>query len=165
MKDRKIWQEICHLIYITFLRVVPDQVFIFSILYDLLADLRLQGPLSQNGTGRVEILYNGQWGTVCDDQWDMKDAMVVCRQLGYEYAVRTLGGSDIPDGTGPIWLDEVTCAGSERNLSSCTHNVLGKTNCRHHEDAGVECSSTGKVILGIFSESIGQVCFEANGVI
>ncbi len=33
--------------------------------------------------GRVEICFNNQFGTICDDQWDNDDAMVVCGQLGF----------------------------------------------------------------------------------
>ena len=95
----------------------------------------------------MEIFYNGQWGTVCDDNWDMKDAAVVCRQLGYTYAVRALQGSDVPDGTGPIWLDGIACTGDERNLQSCSHNGWRKHDCSHLEDAGIECFYSGKVIF------------------
>jgi hypothetical protein len=105
--------------------------------------LRLQGPLSANGTGRVEIFYNGKWGTICHDNWNAANARVVCRQLGYTYAVKALQGNDVPDGTGQIWLDNVRCTGSELNLISCSHNGWGNENCGHHEDAGVECSSAG----------------------
>ena len=105
--------------------------------------IRLKGPLSASGTGRVEIYYNGLWGTVCDDSWDMNDAEVVCRQLGYFQAVKYLIGSQVPDGSDPIWLDDVHCAGSEQYLASCRHNGWGRHNCGHYEDAGVECSSTG----------------------
>jgi hypothetical protein len=109
----------------------------------------LQGPLSAKGTGRLEVFYNGKWGTVCDDIWDINDARVACRQLGYTYAVRALRGSDVPDGTGQIWLDDVRCTGSEQNLTSCSHDGWGNENCDHGEDAGVECSSTGNSYLTI----------------
>ena len=100
----------------------------------------MEGPSSHNGTGRVEVFYKGQWGTICDDSWDMNDAIVVCRQLGYLYAVRALQGyHGVPDGSGQIWLDDVSCSGKEKTLASCPHSGWGNHDCRHSEDAGVEC--------------------------
>ena len=44
--------------------------------------VRLQAGGS-NDSGRVEVLYQGSWGTVCDSNFDDSAAAVVCRQLGY----------------------------------------------------------------------------------
>ena len=109
--------------------------------------LRLQGPLSENGTGRVEVFFKGKWGQICNDTWDLNDARVVCRQLGYAHTVRALQGSDVPKGTGAIWLKDIFCGGSEQNLTSCVHNGWGNQNCRRGEGVGVECSSAGKIGL------------------
>ena len=109
--------------------------------------MRLQGPSSSNGTGRVEVFYNGTWGTICDDNWDINDARVACRQLGYENAATALTGSDVEDGTGQIWLDEVACTGGEQTLATCSHDGWGKHDCEHDEDAGVECSLPGIIFV------------------
>lgn len=109
--------------------------------------MRLQGPLSGHGIGRVEVFFKDQWGTVCDDSWDTNDANVVCRELGYKYAVRALQGNQVPEGSGKLWLDNVNCIGSEQHLSHCSHPGWSNHNCDHSRDAGVECSSTGEIII------------------
>uniref|UniRef100_A0A673BAX5 SRCR domain-containing protein n=1 Tax=Sphaeramia orbicularis TaxID=375764 RepID=A0A673BAX5_9TELE len=90
-------------------------------------------------SGRVEIFHEGQWGTVCDDDWGLPDAMVVCRQLGCGHAINAHSGSHFGSGSGPIWLDDVMCGGEELFLTHCRHNGFGNNNCWHHEDAGVTC--------------------------
>lgn len=97
-----------------------------------------------NGTdrcsGRVEIRHNDQWGTVCDDDWDIRDAQVVCREMDCGSAQTAKSSAYFGQGDGDIWLDDMDCLGNETSLLHCKHSSLGENNCGHVEDAGVICS-------------------------
>ena len=107
-------------------------------------DVRLVGG-STSVEGRVEIYYSGEWGTVCDTDWDLRDAIVVCRQLGYATAERRSSNAEFGQGTGRIWLDNVDCSGTESMLSGCFADPWGTNDCVHSDDAGVVCA--GKFVF------------------
>ncbi|XP_036369990.1 deleted in malignant brain tumors 1 protein-like [Octopus sinensis] len=102
-------------------------------------NVRLAGSRNHN-EGRVELRINNVWGTVCDDEWDDRDAAVICRMMGYNVGVATINGNFGP-GTGTIWLDDVNCMGSESTIEDCRYPQIGQHNCDHFEDAGVICSA------------------------
>ncbi|KAM7407973.1 hypothetical protein PAMA_003621 [Pampus argenteus] len=87
--------------------------------------------------GRVEVKHNGVWGTVCDDNFNSADGVVICKMLGYQRATSVFTAEA---GTGSIWLDDLQCTGSESNVFNCSHNGVGVNNCGHSEDAGVQCA-------------------------
>ena len=108
--------------------------------------LRLLGPLTENGTGRLEVFYNKTWGAICDDGWDINYARIACRLLGYPGAVKSIPGGQVSYENGAIiWLAHVTCPGRGKSLTNCSDEGWGggNTSCRNLEIAGVECQKTG----------------------
>ena len=81
--------------------------------------------------GRIEVHYAGTWGSVYASGWDIKDATVACRQLGYHSAslsgYRIFCSSDIT-----MWFTDFTCFGNETSLEQCARDFnqyLSSTYC------------------------------------
>ena len=110
--------------------------------------------------GRVEVYYSGQWRTVCDNSWDMKDANVVCRQLGFFRASAAPRRAKYGEGSGTIWMNRVACQGDEASLQQCPRGRLGTSKCSHSKDANVECLAVRLVNGGA---SYGRVEVYYNG--
>ena len=94
--------------------------------------------------GRVEVFLFGQWDPVCDYNWDLAEATVVCHQLGYPRAVEAF-----TYGSGPFSYDSVECAGTEMNLIECNYSAYHSAYYRacYWSDVGVRCSS--KFCVGV----------------
>ena len=118
---------------------VVYEFILIGYLLHLDAPVRLAGG-SNEREGRVEIMYQGIWGTICDDGWDDIDATVVCRELGYSHGNATRH-VHFGSGTGLVWSHQVGCLGDESKLSHCIHPGAGNVgNCSHTQDAGVQCN-------------------------
>ena len=91
------------------------------------------------------MYYRDQWGTVCDDEWTIDDANVICRQLGNPSASQAWQGAHFGEGSGPILLSNVTCNGTESSIEQCSNTDWLNHSCSHQEDVGVTCGEMQSV--------------------
>ncbi|XP_049334584.1 antigen WC1.1-like isoform X1 [Astyanax mexicanus] len=99
--------------------------------------IRLRGG-EEICSGRLEVYHNAEWGSVCADLWDIRDAQVVCRQLGCGPALSANRRAADGSGGGTIWMNRVKCRGNEIHLWDCPHSLKIHTGCSH--SAGVTCA-------------------------
>ncbi|XP_053924086.1 LOW QUALITY PROTEIN: antigen WC1.1-like [Cuculus canorus] len=97
--------------------------------------VRLAGSL-RRCAGRVEVYVQGSWATVCEDNWDMLEAAVVCRQLGCGTVLEAPSSARFGVGAGLLWQSVVGCAGTEASLWDCPAQGI----CQHGGAAGAVCS-------------------------
>ena len=75
--------------------------------------------------GRVIVGLNGAWGAICSYGWDIRDAHVICRQLGYFGAKSYSNSPKYGRWTGRVWLSNLQCTGTEKSIKDCSHNGWG----------------------------------------
>lgn len=104
----------------------------------------MDGP--SPGQGRLEVLINGQWGTVCSDGFGEQDAKVACRSMGrpamFALAYKASEQQLARDPGLPILLDDLECEGTEESLLECGHAGVGRSNCGHAKDVHLACPFT-----------------------
>ncbi|XP_078420602.1 antigen WC1.1-like [Cetorhinus maximus] len=140
----------------------------------------IQVRLADGGSrcdGRVELYYNGTWGTVCDDSWDLADARVVCDQLKCGQALNATVSGWFGPGAGPIWLHNLKCTANDSVLWECPAGPRAQSECNHKEDAGVICSEHRAVRLQdgpspcqgrvevLYNATWGSVCGDSFGMV
>lgn len=120
--------------------------------------LRLTGGSGPH-EGNVEILFNyTTWKYICDDQWDIRDAKVVCRQLGYAKALKATKNShfafnasddlDVSDFDTTYWSTHIMCTGDEKLIRNCNNGYVRLPHCQNETDiAGVVCTNVSEKVL------------------
>ena len=98
-------------------------------------------------SGLVEVYHGGEWWTVCNTGWSYEDALVVCRTAGFATAVRSVWNGNEAFGLSneTVYLDGVTCNGTEENFFDCYNygwGIYGRHCTDGSSDAGVVCADS-----------------------
>ena len=95
--------------------------------------------------GYIELNVDNQgWKGVCDDAFDLNDAHVICRMLGYSSGASSAYTNSSPFGHGTSFndfaVDDLQCQGTETSIADCQHSAWYIDNCSSSEWAGVQCA-------------------------
>ncbi|XP_064384592.1 deleted in malignant brain tumors 1 protein-like isoform X4 [Halichondria panicea] len=106
-----------------------------------------QPPSVDQTEGRVEVCINNSYTAVCDDLWDELEALIICRQLGFNVSIHEVvavkeAAGQYGAGNATIILDDLSCSGEERNLLQCELGGPRLHTCDISEVAGVQCGVT-----------------------
>ena len=89
----------------------------------------------------MEVYHDGEWGTVCDDGWNLNDAQIVCSELGLGRAIYVRGNGFYGQGSGLILSGNLYCYGYQQTIEHCVIKSHRSFICDHEQDAGVKCST------------------------
>ncbi|XP_025103069.1 deleted in malignant brain tumors 1 protein-like [Pomacea canaliculata] len=122
-------------------RVVTTYLMYLLLVPNLAQEFRARVVGGTAEAGRLEIFYDGDWNTVCDDGFGQEEALVACRMLGFNSTIAVaVGSAKYGAGSGDILFDELQCVGNETSLEQCQQSGLYRDNCEHWQDAGVMCN-------------------------
>ena len=113
------------------------------------ARMQNEGVQSTRVYGRPEIWYRNQWGTVCGRSgygFDWRDATVICQMMGFggrQWNTIAASTSLVPQGSGRVWLDYLSCSQYYEWITQCSHNGWGvRSACNNHRyDVALFCRS------------------------
>ncbi|KAL5022242.1 hypothetical protein ScPMuIL_001397 [Solemya velum] len=132
----------------------------------LISGVRLVGGNEVN-EGRIEIRYHGQYGTICNNKFDEAAAKVICRMVGFDpnRGVKLYNSTKFGEGKEEIWLDQVSCNGSEQRLQECEHGPWAVHHCEHDQDVGLACLGliSGVRLVGGNKENEGRIEIRYHG--
>ncbi|XP_072179341.1 uncharacterized protein [Diadema setosum] len=148
-------EETDYSIYLKPLRESPVTIEdeVATVLFPLIDD-RVRFISLGPSLGRVEVFSDGVWGLVCSSSWDLTDARVFCRSLGFTDAVSELHISTFGQTLDGFVLDGADCLGLEVSLFDCPNISLGMPDCDAGFTAGARCTDE------VFAQSFAT--FPAN---
>lgn len=124
-------------------RIKPQEVcgtnsIFMSSLPDFLA-LRLVN--GHDCAGRVEVFYNGTWGSVCSNGMSQLTAVTVCKHLGCGEGGRIATDFKYGRGSGPTWLDHIECTEQHSSLWQCQSDPWDPQSCDNRaEETHITCT-------------------------
>ena len=93
----------------------------------------------------MEVYQYGEWGKVCDDEWDLNDAEVVCRELGFGPAINATREPFYGQHSKQICFSDFSCTGEETAIRECSFNEI-EIRSYHIEVAGVKCAASKGIL-------------------
>lgn len=101
--------------------------------------------LKRKSDGLLEIQYNGIWRSICAENWDIKDAQVICKMISNFSKAAVATKVKVPAGQqNRVWISKVDCFGNETNIESCKNHTWNweNNNCASGRfRAGVICQA------------------------
>ncbi|XP_041130076.1 deleted in malignant brain tumors 1 protein-like [Polyodon spathula] len=114
--------------------------------------------------GRVEVFYHGEWGTVCNEDWDSRDTRVLCAELNCGEVQSFHQAPVFRRGQGKIWRSRVNCSSTETSLQDCPADTeWGQNHCSHNQDVRVVCGEHKKLQLARGTSCSGAVEIFSRG--